>query len=1210
VASLLRDRTSAFVILLIVTIVCLSNWSFFPNRATQTQTQAPAIKQGQSQGGDLRGLDFHLFKIKATAGQFVRVTVLKNDFHLSASVLSSELQARTKYIGRRYGPLSFSFVVDFQGPVYLRLQSLDTEGEARHYELRIDEVRSATPTDVHAAAASRVYAEADALRFNWDQQSLRSAIAKYSEALPALKLAGDPEGQVRAFRSIGECYFILSEYRSALDVYMKALALSESLKTKQAGLEVQNDVGFVYVYLSDNQQALRYSHQVLSSLARQSPDAGMEMQLIRAQALNNAGEAFYSLSDLRKALDYFTQALAAWRAGEDRSGQALAHLNLGYTYADLGDSQKASEHYRAALELWKKVGHAQGEALCLTALGGLESFRGEKQSALTYHHEAVRAFQTMGNAQGEAAAWNGIGQAYEDLNQHSAALDSYGAAFQLFEQIENKDFAGLSRYYMGRVYQALGDSESALKNYAYAVKLSEAVGDKTIQAHALKGIGHVYESQGKTVEAFTQYFAALKRYKLIGDRRWQARTLNSIGHLHAATGNMSQALTNHKHALELSRAVEDRREQVSALYNIALAESELGNIEEALLNISPALELIEFLRLRVAGEQLRTSYFASVQEHYQLCIDLLMRADKKHPGKGFAAQALQISERARSRLLLETLSVARVEPATWRSQELLSRERSISQELNLKLESRTRLLNKPDNKNDPINSQEIRQLMNEYEEVLRRIKEETPIYAGFTQARTLRAEDIQQQIGEDTILLEYALGKKRSYLWAVTSTSISGYELPPQAAIEAAASEVYRLLIARQPVPDEKFGEYWRRVENADINYWASAAKLSRMLLGPVASSLNYNRFLIVGDGILHRIPFDALSEPAGRDDEPILWRHEVVTIPSASVLSALQGAGTAQTVAPKLIAVLADPVFDGDDPRVQKTGDLPAESTQPEDTSLYQALAELNESEIKKSLPRLSSTLQEVRVINDLTTRGDRFVSTGFSARRETVIDGDFSQFRIIHFAAHGLFNDEHPDLSGLVLSRVDESGRRIDGFLRAADIYRLRLNADLVVLSACRTGLGRSVSGEGLLGVTRGFLYAGSRSVLASLWKVNDEATSELMQYFYSAMLKDGLSPSAALRVAKNRMYQQERWRSPYYWAAFVIQGKYNHSPVTAASVHKTGPPWVVLSFITLALVAGSVFWLICRRRTVVRLKGGSIGVEKPRDSSTHSIPQSHNK
>lgn len=163
------------------------------------------------------------------------------------------------------------------------------------------------------------------------------------------------------------------------------------------------------------------------------------------------------------------------------------------------------------------------------------------------------------------------------------------------------------------------------------------------------------------------------------------------------------------------------------------------------------------------------------------------------------------------------------------------------------------------------------------------------------------------------------------------------------------------------------------------------------------------------------------------------------------------------------------------------------------------------------------------------------------FNANRVTATSSDLGQYRIVHFATHGLLNSEHPELSGIVLSLVDEQGRPQDGFLRLREIYNLNLPAELVVLSACRTGLGKEIKGEGLVGLTRGFMYAGAARVVASLWKVQDDATAELMKRFYLGMLKDGMRPAAALRSAQVEMWKQKRWRSPYYWAAFVLQGEW---------------------------------------------------------------------
>lgn len=1152
-------------------------------QAAQTKDGAESAREiaaGTPAPGDIRGTDSQLFKLKLTRGQYVRVAVEKADLQLSATRLSADMRQLSEHVGRRFGPLRFSFVAEEDGDEYLRLESLEKDSDARRYELRV-EVRAATAKDAGAAAASRAYSEAEALRAKWDQASLRAALVKYSEALEAWAGAGDGREQAQTLRDIGECHFILSEYRAALDAYTKALALSRSAGDGGAELDALNDAGYVRINLGEKQAALRDFERVLSS----ADDRGAESRRRKAQALNNEGEAYYSLSEFRKALGYFERSLAVWAEVGDRGGEALAHLNLGYAHTDLGDLQNASDHYQRSLTLWRAIGDPRGEALSLTAIGGLNTFLGEKQSALDYHQQAVQAFRALGNAQGEASSLNGIGLVYEYSNQPRAALDSYQGALQLYERIGNRDFAALSRYYVGRVYQSLGDSARAREDYLQSMRLSREVNDPQIEAHAVRGVGAVYESQGEREKALAQYAGALKLYERIGDRRWQARTLNSIGYVHDAAGDRRRALSYYGRALQLSRAVEDRREEVSALYNIAHAERDLGDVDAAVSSVSEAIALIESLRLKVAGEQLRTSYFASVHQHYELYIDLLMQQHKRRPDGGFAAAAFQASERARARSLLERLAQQKVASGSGPGRDLLGRERAVWQQLDFKLESQTKLLNRPHTEDEAAaGAAEIRALTAAYQQVLDQIKRESPLYASMTQTQSLRAEAIQSQVAGNAVLLEYSLGRERSYLWAVTPDAIEGYELPSGAYVEGLAQEVYGLLTARQRAPGEQAAPYRRRVEAADASYTQRAAELSRVLLGPVAARLAGKRIVIICDGALHRIPFDALPEPdpASGVETPLVVNHEVVTAPSASVLSALRNEGPAGEVSPRLIAVLADPVFDVQDSRANPSGMSPAAEPAPEEEAeLREALAGAGDAgDGEPALPRLTSSLREAEVIEELTPSAERAVFKSFDANLEKVTGGGLGNFRIIHFATHGIFNDERPELSGLVLSRVDGRGEKREGFLRTGDVYNLRLNADLVVLSACRTGLGHNVNGEGILGITRAFMYAGSRGVVASLWKVNDEATAELMEHFYRAMFKEGLPPSAALRAAKEQMWRQERWRSPYFWAAFVMQGDGNRRPPAVADV-RGGAPVVVMAVGLPALAALLALAVLSARR-----------------------------
>ncbi|MEO7672959.1 MAG: CHAT domain-containing protein [Pyrinomonadaceae bacterium] len=273
---------------------------------------------------------------------------------------------------------------------------------------------------------------------------------------------------------------------------------------------------------------------------------------------------------------------------------------------------------------------------------------------------------------------------------------------------------------------------------------------------------------------------------------------------------------------------------------------------------------------------------------------------------------------------------------------------------------------------------------------------------------------------------------------------------------------------------------------------------------------------------------------------------HEVVSLPSASALAIQRTELMGRQPAPKLLAVIADPVFDRTDVRFKAPPSAPDDKSQaqtgiPSDTRGLEHVADASASERRLVIRRLPFTRQEADGLMALALKNLSFRATDFEASRSNVLSGDLAQYRYVHFATHGLMDTERPGLSALVLSTVDADGKPQDGFLRANDIYNMKLPAELVVLSACQTGLGKEVKGEGLIGLTRGFMYAGARRVVVSLWSVNDKATSDLMTKFYRGMLKHNERPAAALRAAQIEMWKQKKWQSPYYWAAFTMQGEW---------------------------------------------------------------------
>jgi CHAT domain-containing protein len=403
----------------------------------------------------------------------------------------------------------------------------------------------------------------------------------------------------------------------------------------------------------------------------------------------------------------------------------------------------------------------------------------------------------------------------------------------------------------------------------------------------------------------------------------------------------------------------------------------------------------------------------------------------------------------------------------------------------------------------------------------------------LTQPAPLGLSEIQNAVTDDsTLLLEYSLGEERSYLWAVTATSFSSYELPPRAEIEAAVRRCYELLTARnQYVKFETADEKRERVRQADAEYPNAATVLSQMLLGPVAAQLRGKRLLVVPDGALEYLPFAALTVPSKASKEPfvpLMVHHEVTSIPSASTLAVLRRELQGRAPAEKVVAVFADPVFDKADERF--SGGLSRNAG-----GHHGAPAE------SPGLQRLPYTRQEAEAILSLAPATARKAALGFEANRTAAMSEDLIKYRIIHFATHSFLDSMHPELSAIALSMLDRQGKSQEGFLRSHEVFNLKLGAELVVLSGCRTGLGKEVKGEGLYGMTRGFMYAGSKRVLVSLWDVQDQATARLMTDFYRGLLGSKRSnTAAALRAAQIATWREGRWQAPYYWAGFVLQGE----------------------------------------------------------------------
>jgi CHAT domain-containing protein len=527
-----------------------------------------------------------------------------------------------------------------------------------------------------------------------------------------------------------------------------------------------------------------------------------------------------------------------------------------------------------------------------------------------------------------------------------------------------------------------------------------------------------------------------------------------------------------------------------------------------------------------------------------------MEMHAEHPESGLDAVAFQASERARVRSLLDILGEAGIDIHEGVDPKLVKRERTLQQRLRRRSEYQTELLSRAHTPQQAeAVARELQNLAAQYDETESQIRAGSPRYAELTQPEPLSLRQVQESLLDpDTLLLEYSLGAERSYLWAVTTTSSASFTLPKRSDIEQAARTVYELLTVRNEYPKgERELQREARLSRARAAYPAAAAKLSEMLVGPVSSLLPRKRLVVVTDGALQYIPFGVLPHPHGMDVDarPLVVESEVVSAPSASALAQLRREIAGRRPAPKAVAVIADPVFEVEDPRVSKVQEVVKARTGGDPRTALSGLdrswLDVTSGEDRK-ITRLPFSRREANAIIAAAPPSSRFEALSFRASRATAMSPDLAQYRFIHFATHGILDSRTPSLSGIVLSLVDEQGKPQDGFLHLWDIYNLRLPADLVVLSACQTALGKEVRGEGLIGLTRGFFYAGAARVIASLWKVDDVATAELMTHFYQGVLNKGMTPAAAMRSAQIEMWKQKRWRGdPYYWGGFQLQGEW---------------------------------------------------------------------
>ncbi len=1102
--------------------------------------------------GKLKSDEINCYQVRLEKNQYMHIVVMQQDvdvqlelfrvFEGGSGVRYERVWKAIDSPNEYNGPEPVSEIAP-QSSVYLLAveHSPGTTSPGENYTITFEELRTATEKDERYVRAERNYLEgwsqSNSASFATDQnqasQILTGAIKLLKEALPLLVDTDRPKLKLKVLFRLAEAEHKLGALQDAAVYFRQESDLAKTLTDKNDAATALYNVAIVYNELHNVQESRKALEEAITLNGGLPADT-------RIQMLVNLGSVYRYIGEISKAVDVYNQVLVLIPQLNDPERQGYLFTIAGMFFFNVGELLKARDLYGHALEL-EGTKYLQQRSYALHQLGVVYMELGQSQKALDTFTELQRLRNstpyklTEGPPEEEDMAevylLANMGSAYASLGETALALDYYQKELDRSNS-RFKDADAFTHLYRGNAYFDLNNEQAALDEYKIAGDLW--ANDKRGTANVLANVAKIIANKGEKQRALKDYLIpAIELEEQAGDAFGKSSSMTSAGAIELDLGQTADASRILNDALKLRTDIGDKKGEIVTRYQLARLERALGRMDAAREQIRAARDSIELLRRSISDRDLRATYFAGFQQVYALEVGLLVDAYTKHPVPEAAEAALSAAESARARSLLDTLAETRLEIQNSVNSDLTQREQRAQDKIAEVLARQARLF-----RNSPITDPGVQQQKKRIEgefnaaiEELRNIRSEirqeskqNKTDAVLSQSASLSGKEIKAMLDDDTLLLEFSLGDELSYLFIVSSKDIIPVLLPKRRVIEDLAVDAYQKLSARNKLPASLgYDERIRREHELDASFAQVAGKLSQVLFEKTAGVLGTKRLLIVKDGALQYIPFSALFEPnakGGVTADPLLLKHEVVVLPSATSVASLRE--QVRDRARKTLMVLADPVYESIDTRAQETVKAGSRGAEPD-----------------LKFHRLAFSNEEKNQIAKLVDKNEMKSWEGFDVNMSNIISGELSNYRVVHFSMHGIFDFGNPNTSGLVLSLFNQQGKlEKRPILGINDIYNLHLSATLVVLSACETALGREIKGEGLVGLTRGFMYAGAPRVVASLWEVDDPVTAGFMKSFYSKILQDKLSTAEALRAAQKEVWEVHK-KSPYYWAAFELQG-----------------------------------------------------------------------
>jgi len=917
------------------------------------------------------------------------------------------------------------------------------------------------------------------------------------------------ESQYFQFFNQAEEYRLTGEFEKSIELFEKSFQRAEKMHDSKKECIALTKLGLLYWNTGNlNMSTEKYSSAIAIAekfnLNKQQEEIKNALEIFN---LYSEGKNFRSSRKYQESIESFRNAIELARKTGSREHELKCLRHLSITYLRINNLQEFRILNEKALQIAKILNHRTAEGRCLNNLGSYYIKFGNYSKAIGYYEKAL---ETQDEKNQDTSDYlNNIGAIYKNIGNYDKALEYFTKALNIDKQSGDEKAVSMALTNIGITFRLKSllnsnkeDAYRALGYYFDSLKLAKKNQYTEIEIKVLNNIGSVNSFLGNNHESLKYFNTAYEKAEHIKNIEAMGMILNNMGIVHYNQGNYEESTKYYQRAIELAMRIEGGQILWEAYLELANAYKEQNKYKEALESYKNSIKIIEDMRSQIKLEELKASFLGTDKriKPYQNLIDLLVILHHSAPEKGYDSEAFDYLERAKARAFLDSLEISKVDISGSTNPELKNRETELMKDIS---NIYTKLLAaelSSEEKN--IFNERLKEKENELESLKREIRTKSPAYADLKYPGIITLEEAQKNLLDgNTAFLAYSIGEKRSYAFAITKKGLKIFPIPSR-------EDIYNLVKDYREIIQDK--------EN--LNFKPGYSLYCSLVLPGLDK--NIKNIIFIPDDFLHALPFEALVTEETKN-RWLIEDYKIAYAPSVSslweIIKRKRSNGKKREM--DLLAV-GDP-------------DYGSSETNSGGNDIFQNFY----SSKAFNFYRLKYSGIEIERISSLFKNSKRTVFQRKLASEEEVINHNLENYKIIHFAAHSLIDNTRPARSSIVLKLDDDPEQ--DGFLQMREIFNLKLNSDLVTLSACQTGWGQLIRGEGIEGLNRAFFYAGSSSILMSLWAVNDQATYQLMERFY-IHLRSSQSIMNALRKAKLEMITSDTLSHPYYWAGFVISGK----------------------------------------------------------------------